>query len=168
MKGWFVFLFAGAAALCTPAMALEVGQGAPEFTAQRLDAAQPVHLAEQHGRVVLVDFWASWCGPCRQSLPVYQKLRDSLGGRGFSLIAVNVDMRVRDGQRLLQSMQLDALMNAAVQDSDGKIATLFGVQAMPSSYLIDRHGVVRSMHIGFKPSDIDALRASISQLLDEK
>jgi len=77
-------------------------------------------------------------------------------------------MRVRDGQRLLQSMQLDALMNAAVQDSDGKVATLYGVHAMPSSYLIDRHGVVRSVHIGFKPSDIDSLRDSISQLLDEK
>ncbi|MEF7615104.1 TlpA disulfide reductase family protein [Aquincola sp. MAHUQ-54] len=167
----WLLLLAVLAGLCGPARAARIGEAAPDFERAALAAAgEPPsqRLAGLRGRVVLLDFWASWCAPCRQSLPVYEQLQSALADQGFVLVAVNVDRNVQDAQRLLATLRLEALARHAVHDADGRVATLYGVQAMPSSYLIDRRGVVRAVHAGFRPGDVAALRHSILQLLEER
>ncbi len=137
------------------AEAVETKQLAPSFPA----------LEAQRGKVVLVDFWASWCGPCRQALPAYEALRRQYGGRGFEVIAVDVDEHPRDGEAALRQLHLSY---PQVADAQGAIAEAYAVTGMPASYLVDRHGVVRQMHVGFEQEDIEPLRQTVAQLLEEK
>ncbi len=83
------------------ALALEPGDAAPAFTAPALDGSQDVSLADHRGKVVYLDFWASWCAPCLQSLPQLQTLQRELGDEGFQVVAVNVDQDPDKGRRLL-------------------------------------------------------------------
>ncbi|HWY24639.1 MAG TPA: TlpA disulfide reductase family protein [Nevskia sp.] len=135
--------------------AVEPKQPAPSFPA----------LEAQRGKVVLVDFWASWCGPCRQALPAYEALRKDYGARGFEVIAVDVDQHPLDGEAALRQLHLSY---PQVADAQGSIAEAYAVAGMPASYLLDRHGVVRSMHVGFEQEDIEPLRKTVAQLLEEK
>ncbi len=122
-------------------------------------------LSQQHGKVVLVDFWASWCGPCRQALPHYEALRQFYGTKGFEVIAVGVDQNPLDGAALLQTMHLSF---PQVQDAQGKIAQAYALPAMPTAYLIDRRGIVRQVRSGFNKNDIEPLRQALEQLLEEQ
>lgn len=142
-------------ALMPSAQALESGAKAPSFPA----------LESQHGKVVLVDFWASWCGPCLQALPRYEALRQELQAGGFEVIGVDVDQRPQDGEKLLKTLHLSY---PQVPDPQGDLAERYDVSGMPSSYLIDRRGVVRQTHMGFEKNDIEPLRKAVAQLLEEK
>lgn len=137
------------------AAAAEPQQPAPVFPA----------LEAQHGKVVLVDFWASWCGPCRQALPAYEKLRQEYGARGFEVIGINVDQHPRDRETALKVLHLSY---PQVADAQGALAERYDVAGMPASYLLDRHGVVRQVHVGFEEQDIEPLRKTVAQLLEEK
>jgi thiol-disulfide isomerase/thioredoxin len=130
-------------------------QPAPAFPA--LEAAR--------GKVVLVDFWASWCGPCRQALPAYEQLRREYAARGFEVIGVNVDRRAGDREAALKALHLSY---PQVADAAGALAERYDVSGMPASYLLDRHGLVRQVHVGFEPEDIAPLRQAVAQLLEEK
>lgn len=122
-------------------------------------------LEAQRGKVVLVDFWASWCGPCQQALPAYEALRREFAGRGFEVIGVDVDEHPQDGAAALQKLRLSY---PQVQDPQGALAQAYEVSGMPTSYLIDRHGLVQRVHVGFDPKDIEPLRKAAAQLLEEK
>jgi thiol-disulfide isomerase/thioredoxin len=135
--------------------AAETGQPAPLFPA----------LEAQRGKVVLVDFWASWCGPCLQALPRYEALRQELHAGGFEVIGVDVDQHPQDGVKLLKTLHLSY---PQVPDAQGELAERYGVNGMPSSYLIDRRGVVRQTHTGFEKNDIEPLHKAVAQLLEEK
>jgi len=143
--------------LCLPgaATAVDANHPAPSFAA--LDA--------QHGKVVLVDFWASWCGPCRQALPAYEQLRQEYGARGFEVIGVNVDQHPRDRETALKALRLSY---PQVADAEGALAERYDVAGMPASYLLDRRGLVRQVHVGFEQQDIEPLRKAVAQLLEEK
>ncbi|MDB5973849.1 MAG: TlpA-like family disulfide reductase [Nevskia sp.] len=145
----------GLLGLLPAAQALESSQPAPSFPA----------LETQRGKVVLVDFWASWCGPCLQALPRYEALRQELHDGGFEVIGVDVDQRPQDGEKLLKTLHLSY---PQVPDAQGDLAERYGVSGMPSSYLIDRRGVVRQTHTGFEKNDIEPLRKAVEQLLEEK
>jgi thiol-disulfide isomerase/thioredoxin len=119
-------------------------------------------LADLHGKVVLLDFWASWCGPCRQSFPLYEKLRAELPARDFTLLAINLD-EMADGPAAFLAEH--PVRYTSLADPAGEIARQFGLIGMPSSFVIDREGVVRSRHTGFKPQDIDSLRKEIIELI---
>jgi cytochrome c biogenesis protein CcmG, thiol:disulfide interchange protein DsbE len=139
---------------------LLLGAAAPQRPAPSFPA-----LAAQHGKVVLVDFWASWCGPCRQALPAYEALRKEYGARGFEVIAVDVDEHPKDGAATLAALRLSY---PQVADPKGAIAEAYDVNGMPASYLVDRGGVVRQVHTGFEQEDIEPLRKAVAQLLEEK
>jgi peroxiredoxin len=148
--------------LASPAAATEVGQPAPDFRAPALDGPKPLSLKDFRGKVVYLDFWASWCAPCATALPVLDSFRDEFGADGFQVLAVNVDS---DPAKARQFLERRPVGYPSVTDPEGRLPGQFGVETMPTSFLIDRNGVVRLVHRGFKKSDADELRAEIRKLL---
>lgn len=137
---------------------------APEFTLPRLDAAGAFASASLRGRVVLVDFWASWCAPCRHSLPAYDALYDALAPRGFAVVAVNLDEAEADAKAFIAEHPLSFVV---VRDAAGDSARAYGVRGMPSSYLVGCDGTIRVRSVGFKDRELPGLRAKIEALLQE-
>jgi thiol-disulfide isomerase/thioredoxin len=158
-RPWAAMAVLGAAAW--PAAAVSVGQPAPEIEGRVVtDAPALRHL---RGRVVLLDFWASWCGPCKESFPWMNALHDRFGAQGLQIIAVNVDRRREDAARFLA--RTPARFSIAY-DPQGQAAAAYAVPAMPSSVLIGADGRVLQVHAGFKPEDTAALEAAIESALD--
>lgn len=153
------------AALLLTATALlaevRVGEPFPSLAAAGLEGSLP----ELNNKVVLVDFWATWCGPCKESFPGYSKLQSELAGRGFTIVAVSMDKKARDYEEFLKRF---APTFPTVRDGAFKLAGIVRPPGMPTSYLLDKHGVLRSVHSGFHgEGDIKTLRAEIIKLLEE-
>jgi len=146
--------------------AVQVGESAPPVALPLLAAASPGELTLEslRGKVVYLDFWASWCGPCRVSFPQLEQLRQELGPRGFEVLAVNVDEFEQDALRFLDEL---AVTYPVVRDGAGATPATYGILGMPTGYLIDRAGIVRLVHQGYRKSDGAALRAEIIELLAE-
>lgn len=115
------------------------------------------------GKVLYLDFWASWCGPCRVSLPAMNELYREFNDQGFEVVAVNVDKDAADASRFLKQHPV----NYYVVTDDGSLPKRFGVKGMPTAYLIDRSGKIRRVHEGFRPGDEQRLRQQIRHLLNE-
>ena len=147
--------------VASAAMAVEPGAPAPGFNAPTFDN-KPVQLSDYRGKVVFVDFWASWCSPCRQSLPMYSKLSGEFPASDFAVVAINVDENAEDARKFLAE---HPVKYTTVQNPDGDIPKAFGINGMPSSYLIDRDGMIRDRHVGFDPKDINTLRGEITKLI---
>jgi cytochrome c biogenesis protein CcmG/thiol:disulfide interchange protein DsbE len=127
--------------------------------------AADLDLSAYRGKVVYVDFWASWCGPCKQSFPWMQTMKDTYDRQGLTVIAINLDMDRADADKFLDLFRPTFEVRF---DPKGKLAEFYMVQAMPSSVLIDRHGVARFIHAGFRPIDRAAYEAQMKELLAEK
>jgi peroxiredoxin len=150
--------------LAAPVRALEAGDRAPSFSARSLDGDGTLSLGAYKGEVVYVDFWASWCPPCLTSLPLLEKLRQELDGQGFRVLAINVDKDPEKARRFLEKRPVGY---PSVSDPKGRLPETFGLATMPTSYLIDRRGVVRYVHQGFRDGDIDGIRERVRALLGE-
>ena len=163
MLGLFLCLF-----LCPPLQAqaggATVGAPAPEVRLPRLPGGEDVSLSSLRGKVVYLDFWASWCGPCRTSFPQLEQLRNELGSRGFEVYAINVDEVEADALQFMSEVPVSYLV---VRDGEGATPEAYGILGMPTGYLIDRQGVVRHVHQGFKKRDGAILRTEIVELLGE-
>jgi cytochrome c biogenesis protein CcmG/thiol:disulfide interchange protein DsbE len=121
-------------------------------------------LDSLHGKVVLVDFWASWCGPCLQSFPWMNDLHARHGGDGLVIVAVNVDQDRALADAFLKKIPPQFRVE---YDAAGSLAQQFGVEAMPTSFLIDRAGRVRVRHAGFREKHREDREQQIVQLLKE-
>jgi cytochrome c biogenesis protein CcmG/thiol:disulfide interchange protein DsbE len=117
------------------------------------------------GRVVYLDFWASWCGPCRQSFPWMQTMKSTYENRGLTVVAVNLDMDRAAADRFLTRFHPTFDVRF---DPSGDLAEAYKIRGMPSSVLIDRHGVARFTHVGFRPVDEAVYEAQVRELLAEK
>jgi thiol-disulfide isomerase/thioredoxin len=117
------------------------------------------------GRVVYLDFWASWCVPWRRSFPWMESMRHAYESRGLTIIAVNLDHDRPDAEPFLARFPANFMVHF---DPEGVLAEKYKVSGMPTSVVIDRHGAVRFTHVGFKPSDGDAYEKQLQQLLDER
>ena len=129
------------------------------------DAAPPVDIHDFRGRVVYLDFWASWCAPCRQSFPWMQAMKDTYESRGLTVLAVNLDQNRGDADRFLAQFHPSFDVRF---DPQGTVAEHFKVHGMPTGLVVDRHGVVRFTHIGFRPVDEAAYENQLREILDEK
>lgn len=136
---------------------------APPISVQ-LDDGSRAALASYKGQVVLVDFWASWCVPCRTSFPALDALYKQYRDRGLVVIAVNVDERPSDAQAFLAARP--HAMPIAL-DHKGEAAKAFDVQGMPTSFLIDRDGQIRFVHAGYTTKTLSGYHDEIVRLLAE-
>lgn len=159
MRGFLAILI-----LCvsTSAFAVSPGDMAPNFNLKNLATGKLDSLKKYRGKVVYLDFWASWCGPCRQSLPLLNELRQELNRKGFEVIAVNLDENLSDATKFLDQypVQYPVLLNPK-----GTVPNKYKLPGMPTSYLIDRKGKVKKVHVGFKEADIADIRKQAIKLL---
>lgn len=146
-------------------MAAETGGAAPGCALTAIGDASPVDPQQFLGKVVYVDFWASWCGPCAKSFPFLNQLHGELKDKGLQVIGVNLDENPEDAKAFLANYPVNFMVAA---DSGEQCARKFDVKAMPSSYIIDRKGIVRHVHLGFRSGEAKALRELVEELLAEQ
>lgn len=125
-------------------------------------AAPPESLQPVHGKVIWVDFWASWCVPCRRSFPWMNTMHRKYGAEGLEIIAVNLDKERTLADGFLAEVPAEFALRF---DPAGNLAKEFKVQAMPSSYLLDADGNVLATHLGFKTADAPDYERAIQQAL---
>lgn len=161
----------GALSLCVASLAcaVDAGSPAPAFALPGLreqDGSATHSLADFRGKVIYVDFWASWCGPCVISAPLLNRLRESLVAEGqpFEVVAIDVDQDPEDGIEFLLDEPVSYL---ALRDPDGATPSAYQVKGMPTGYLVDKTGTVRLVHQGFKPADITLIEDEVRKLLAE-
>lgn len=135
---------------------------APMFSVAA-DSGQ-IDLAQFKGKVVLLDFWASWCGPCRHSFKWLNQMQERYGAEGLVILAVNLDEDKAAAQQFLKSNPANFLIG---YDPAGKIAETYRLKGMPSSYMIDRDGRLRRTHVGFRDRDKSPLQEEIQALIGE-
>jgi cytochrome c biogenesis protein CcmG/thiol:disulfide interchange protein DsbE len=135
------------------------------LSAGAAQAAPPLDIKDFRGRVVYLDFWASWCAPCRQSFPWMQAMEKAYQSRGLTVLAVNLDRDRADAERFLAQFHPSFDVRF---DPQGTVAEHFKVQGMPTGLVVDRHGVVRFTHIGFRPVDESVYEDQLREVLAEK
>ncbi len=149
--------------------AADVGSKAPDFTLdgiKNVAAGEKIHLASYLGKVVYVDFWASWCGPCQRSFPSLEAIRAKYKDKGFEVIAVNLDENAKDAFGFLAKFPVNFPI---AQDTSGKTGELYNLKGMPSAYIIDRKGIVRHVVTGFdEKTEVAKIESILPGLLSSK
>lgn len=136
---------------------------APDFTLKD-SKGDNVRLAEQHGQVVMLNFWASWCGPCRQEMPLLDGISKKYSKMGFVLYGINVEQDNKDAKKMLQDLGVSFPI---LYDPESKLSVLYSVDAMPTSVMIDKKGQIRYVDRGYKPGDENKYREQILELIRE-
>ncbi len=160
MRHYPTTLFLVAALLLTPLA--QAQEPAPGFSLEGI--AQQVKLEEYRGKVVYLDFWASWCTPCRKSFPWMNEIKQRYADQGLEIIAINLDKERKDSEAFLAATQPSFTI---AFDPEGTTAVRYQVMGMPSSYLIDRNGQLHNSHIGFRDKDKAALEQQLKGLLQQ-
>ena len=160
-----LFLIASMLSLFATALFAEhLDQISPSCALTTLDGNPTYNLQELKGKVVYMDFWASWCPPCVKSFSFLNQLDHEMRDKGLHVIGVNLDEKVADAKEFLAKHPVDF---SIVADPSKECAKVFELMAMPTSYLIDRKGTIRHIHQGFRPGETEELRALITQLVME-
>lgn len=164
MKKYPLFLFCAvlASASWHQVQALEVKDAVADCALNAIKDNESFQLGKLRGKVVYIDFWASWCGPCAKSFPFLNGLHNQFKDRGLTIIGVNLDENRSDAEAFLS--KYPAEFTVAV-DKQAQCADSFSVKAMPSSYLVDANGIIRHVHLGFRPEDAKNIQAVVEQLL---
>ena len=164
--GRFASLVCAGLLLCAlPARAVDVGEQAPAFAAPSLRGPENLALSKYRGKVVYLDFWASWCPPCLKSLPLLEGLRKEFAGSDLQILAINLDA---DKAKALEFLDAHPVGYPIVSDPEGRLPETFQLKTMPSAYLIDRKGVVRYIHRGFRDGDLNEIRERIREVLEAR
>lgn len=138
-------------------------QTAQDFTLKSL-SGENLRLREQIGEVILLNFWASWCGPCREEMPELEKLQQKYQSLGFKVIGVNVENAAEKATGFLKNTPVTFPI---VVDADSTVSKLYHVEAMPTTYLIDRQGQLRFLHKGYQKGTAAEYETQIKQLIRE-
>jgi thiol-disulfide isomerase/thioredoxin len=149
--------------IALPAVAADPSGPAPQFTLPEKGGGQ-LNLAQYKGQVVMINFWASWCGPCRQEMPLLEDIYKKYNKLGFTLIGVNVEPDSKAADDWLKATPVTFPVG---YDKDSKVSQMFKVSGMPTTVIIDRKGNVRYRHISYKPGDegeyLNTIRAMIRE-----
>jgi len=162
MKNHIVAI-AAALAIAMPVLAGIADGPAPQFSLASRDG-KDVSLTQYHGQVVMINFWASWCGPCRQEMPLLESIYKKYNKLGFTLLGVNVEPDPKAAEEWLKATPVSFPI---LFDKDSKVSKLYDVAGMPSTVIIDRAGKVRVLHRGYKPGDENEYLDSIRTLVRE-
>ena len=154
---------AAALVLALPALAGPEGSPAPPFTLAAR-GGQAVSLAQYKGQVVMINFWASWCGPCRTEMPLLESIYKKYNKMGFTMLGVNVEPNSQAANDWLKATPVSFPI---LYDTDSKVSKLYDVAGMPSTVIIDRTGKLRVLHRGYKPGDENEYMDSIRALIRE-
>ena len=157
-------VFAMTMLVASLAYAATVSGPAPNFALQS-NAGGQVSLASLKGKVVMVNFWATWCVPCRQEMPHLEALYQKYNSLGFELLAVNVEKNNAEGAR--RWLQETPVTFPVLFDSENQVTKLYKVQTMPSTVIIGRDGTMRFMHNGYKPGYENDYQTQVRALLRE-
>jgi peroxiredoxin len=140
-----------------------IANPAPDFTLPS-STGENVRLAEQRGQVVMLNFWASWCGPCRKEMPLLDDMSKRYSSAGFVLYGVNVEEDNTDAIKLIKQM---GVTFPILYDAESKASSLYNVDAMPTTVLIDKKGQIRYVNRGYKAGDENKYREQIRELIKE-
>jgi peroxiredoxin len=143
--------------------AADTGSPAPSFTLNDL-TGQQIALSKYKGQVVMVNFWATWCGPCQQEMPLLDQMYKKYKPAGFTLIGVNVD---KDAPPVKALLERKPVSFQVLLDPTNSVSKTYHVDEMPSSVIVDRKGQIRFIHRGYKPGDENEYQDRIRQLIRE-
>jgi peroxiredoxin len=153
-----------AALLASLSARADISQGAaPDFTLKS-DTGENLRLSEFRGEVVMINFWASWCGPCRQEMPLLDELYTQYQPLGFTILSVNVEEDSTQAKQMLKDIPVNF---PVLYDNQSEVSKLYKVVAMPSTVLVDRDGNVRYLHQGYKPGYEEAYQQQVRALIRE-
>jgi len=144
-------------------MAIPAKGKAPDFTLKS-NHGNNVKLSEQRGKVIMINFWASWCAPCRKEMPLLEELYQRYKDGGFTLLGVNVEEDSSAAKDLLKEIQVSFPI---LFDSQNAVSQLYGVEAMPSTVILDRDGNLRFIHKGYQPGYEDEYQKQVRELIME-
>jgi len=139
------------------------GSAAPNFTLKS-NADKNIKLSELRGQVVMINFWATWCAPCRQEMPLLNRIYEQYRKTGFVLLGVNIDDKPETAKALAQQLGISF---PVLFDTDKQVSQGYNVDAMPSTILIDRSGKVRYIHRGYRAGYEDRYEAQVRELLKQ-
>jgi len=166
MKSRFARLAVCAAtllALSVPALALAPQKPAPQFTLAAR-GGKTVNLAQYKGQVVMINFWATWCGPCRQEMPLLESIYKKYNKMGFTMLGVNVEPDSKPAEDWLKATPVSFPI---LFDTKSEVSKMYEVSGMPSTVIVDRKGNVRVIHHGYKPGDENEYQDNIRKLVRE-
>lgn len=149
--------------LAMPVTAGVVSGVAPDF-ALKSHSGNNIRLSELRGEVVLINFWASWCGPCRQEMPLLDELHNKYKALGFTVLGVNVEQDTYQARKLLKDMPVSF---PVLFDESSVVSKQYDVIAMPSTVLVDRNGNMRYLHKGYKPGLEEVYLEQVRELIRE-
>ncbi len=144
---------------------VKIGSPAPNFDG-KTSRGNKIKLSDYRGKVVLIDFWASWCPPCREEMPELIKFYDLHNSSKFELLAINIDKEKANMDHFLDKLFPQPSFPIIVDDNQ-KIPALFNIQAMPTTIFIDKKGNIRFWHNGFEKSYVNDFNSELTQLLKE-
>jgi thiol-disulfide isomerase/thioredoxin len=160
--GLLMLLFISGVVVST-VQAEELKGPAPDFTLKNRLGGN-VRLADLRGEVVMINFWASWCGPCRQEMPLIEDIYKRYKDLGFTVLGVNVDNDPKLADKLLKDITVSF---PVLLDSENKLSEIYQVDAMPSTVMVDRNGNMRFLHRGYKPGYEAKYEEQIKKLVRE-
>lgn len=136
---------------------------APDFTLKS-KSGKNLRLSEYRGKVVMINFWASWCGPCRQEMPLLEQLYKRYGKVGFVILGVNVEEDSSKANSMLRDVPVSF---PVLYDTTNKVSKMYNVSAMPTTVMVDRNGNMRYLHKGYKPGYEKDYKKQVKQLIRE-
>lgn len=152
-----------ALAIAVLSASINANELAADFTLPSKDSGN-IRLSEQRGNIVMINFWASWCGPCRAELPEMEALYQEYQDMGFEILAVNVDDEASKADILLDDIEVSF---PVLYDTDGDISKLYDVSAMPTTVIVDRNGNARLTHLGYRAGDEIKYEKALKLLMRE-